>query len=375
MSFLKIVRLILTCIVSLTVIIVSVLVILSPGKISVVKDRSNHRLRNGTVEKIFTDINGCRQGMFISSTSDENPVLLFVHGGPGMPEYFLNDIYPVGLEQYFTVCWWDQRGAGLSYSDSLNYKDITVAQNIRDLKKVTDFLKNKYHTDRIFLLAHSWGSFIGIQAVKAYPDDFYAYIGVGQDSDQQESEKRSYAYISDACRAQKDRKGLKELSEYADLNSDTDTLIRYSNSIFRDEAMHRLGIGTMRNMKSVITGIFIPSLFFRGYTVSEKINLWKGKAKMNKYSDLRKTQLTTDLRTQIKELAVPIVFISGKFDYTVNWQLAEEFCGSISDTDKKFIIFENSAHSPMFEERDRFLAEMIAVRNLYAKPHSGSSAS
>jgi esterase/lipase len=101
--------------------------------------------------------------------------------------------------------------------------------------------------------------------------------------------------------------------------------------------------------------------------VPEKINLWKGKAKIRKYSNLREVQMDTDLTTIVKELSIPIVFMSGKFDYTVNWELSKKFYDNISDENKKFIIFENSAHSPMFEERDRFLTEMINVRNLYKK--------
>jgi hypothetical protein len=256
LKLLKVTKIIIIAIVILLMLIICIFLISSQGKVSIVKDSSNHKLKNGTVEKVFININGSKQGMFISSTSTENPVLLFVHGGPGMPEYFLNSMYPIGLEQYFTVCWWDQRGAGLSYSKSLNYKEITVEQNIYDLKVVSDYLRNRYHTEKIFLLAHSWGTFIGIQAVKEYPNDFYAYVGVGQGSNQRESEKESYKYILHAYQAQKNEKGLKELAKYSNLDSDNNTLILYSNSMFRDEAMHKLGIGTMRNMKSVITGIF-----------------------------------------------------------------------------------------------------------------------
>jgi pimeloyl-ACP methyl ester carboxylesterase len=282
-----------------------------------------------------------------------------------MPEYILNDIYPIGLEQYFTVCWWDQRGSGLSYSDSMDYKNLTVEQNINDIRSVTEYLINRYHKNKIFLLAHSWGTFIGIQAVEKYPQYFYAYIGVGQHSNQKESERISYRYILNAYQKQNNKSGLRDLGKYANIDSDENTLIRYSNSVFRDESMHKLGIGTMRNMSSVIKGIFIPSFFFHGYTVKEKINLWKGKAKINKYSNLRKEQIDTDLTKTIKEISIPVVFMSGKYDYTVNWELSKSFYETISCNNKKFIIFENSAHSPLFEERSIFLKEMISIRNMY----------
>jgi pimeloyl-ACP methyl ester carboxylesterase len=64
-------------------------------------------------EKIHVDTNGVKQGMFIKSRDVNHPVLLFLHGGPGMPEYFLTQRYPTSLEEDFTVVWWDRRGAGL----------------------------------------------------------------------------------------------------------------------------------------------------------------------------------------------------------------------------------------------------------------------
>jgi pimeloyl-ACP methyl ester carboxylesterase len=72
------------------------------------------------MEKSWVEINGVRQGMFIrghdvAGEPADKPVLLFVHGGPGMPEFFLDRTHPTGLERDFIVCWWEQRGAGLSF--------------------------------------------------------------------------------------------------------------------------------------------------------------------------------------------------------------------------------------------------------------------
>jgi pimeloyl-ACP methyl ester carboxylesterase len=327
-----------------------------------VKDSANKLLADGHVEKVFVEINGTKQGMFISSTSDKNPVLLFVHGGPGMPEYFLNGIYPTGLEKYFTVCWWDQRGAGLSYSNSLDYANITVEQNIKDIVSVINYLRTRYTKKKVFLLAHSWGTFIGIQAVEEFPEYFYAYIGVGQHSNQKESEKIAYRYMMNEFSEQKNQREVKKLAVYKNLDSDEKTLVQYSNSSVRDQAMHAAGIGTMHTMKSVVTGVFLPSLLCTGYTLQEKINLWKGKIKIARYTKLREVQLDTDLTCRIKKIAVPVIFMSGRYDYTVNADLSKAFLEKIAADDKAFILFENSAHSPLFEERDTFLDEMVRIK-------------
>lgn len=92
------------------VILLGALLIMSPGKPRPIVDQSGNPVPGSLSEKIRVDINGVEQGMFIRSRDPANPVLLFVHGGPGVPEYWLTAKYPSRLEDYFTVCWWEQRG-------------------------------------------------------------------------------------------------------------------------------------------------------------------------------------------------------------------------------------------------------------------------
>jgi pimeloyl-ACP methyl ester carboxylesterase len=100
--------------------------------------------------------------MFIKGMNRSNPVLLWVHGGPGMPDYFLAEQYPTGLEDLFTVVWWEQRGAGLSFASDIPPSTMTVDQFISDTYEVTDYLRERFGQEKIYLLGHSWGSFIGI---------------------------------------------------------------------------------------------------------------------------------------------------------------------------------------------------------------------
>jgi pimeloyl-ACP methyl ester carboxylesterase len=106
-------------------------------------------------EKAFADINGVRQGMFIQSKDITNPVLLCLHGG--LPEYFLTERYPTGLENDFTVAWWEQRGAGLSYSPHIPPETMTSEQFIADTLSVTSYLRRRFGKEKIYLMAHSGG--------------------------------------------------------------------------------------------------------------------------------------------------------------------------------------------------------------------------
>ena len=90
--------------ISLVVLVIAImayLICISPGKPIPVRGRDGKTIEGSLSEKINININGISQGMFIKSANTDNPVLLFLHGGPGMPEYFLTRNYPTGLEEDF----------------------------------------------------------------------------------------------------------------------------------------------------------------------------------------------------------------------------------------------------------------------------------
>jgi len=186
--------------IALLVILFGVLLAFSPGKPRPFVGETGKVLTASISEKIYVNINGVQQGMFIKSKDASNPVLLFLHGGAGMPEYFLTQRYPSGLEQYLTVCWWDRRGAGLSYHPDVSTETITIEQAISDTLEVTNYLRGRFHQDKIFLMAHSGGSLIGMQAAARAPNLYYAYIGVAQMSYQLKSEKLAYEYMLERYR-------------------------------------------------------------------------------------------------------------------------------------------------------------------------------
>ena len=311
-------------------------------------------------EKLRVDINGVKQGMFIKGKSRSNPVLLWVHGGPGMPDYFLTEQYPAGLEDVFTVVWWDQRGAGLSYGAGIPPESMNVGQFVADTLAVTDYLRERFHKDKIYLLGHSWGSFIAIQAAARSPERYHAYIGMAQMVHQLESEKLAYDYMLAEYRRRGDVGMTKDL-EKAPVTMTAGTPQGYLN--LRDKAMHGLGIGTTHDMKSVITGIFLPSWRFPEYTVSEKINLWRGRAFSRSFG-LWDQFIRVDLRQLLPRLDLPVYFLHGAYDYTCSYTLALDYFHKLSAPVKGFYRFDNSAHSPVLEEpalaRDILRTDVLA---------------
>jgi pimeloyl-ACP methyl ester carboxylesterase len=328
-------------------ILVGVLLAYSPGKAKSFLDERGKPLEGSISEKIFVNINGVEQGMFIKSKDSTNPVLLYLHGG--MPDYFLTRKYPTGLEDYFTVVWWEQRGSGLSYSADKPPETMTLEQMISDTKEVTNWLRKRFGQEKIYLMGHSGGTFIGIQVAARAPELYLAYIGVAQMSNQLKSERLAYEYMLKKFRENGNIKMVRKL-EAAPVTMTEGITDAYR--VLRDPAMHSLGIGTTHDMKSVISGIFLPSLTCRDYTLFEKVNMWRGKSRSG-ISILWANILTTDLSKQVPELKLPVYFFEGIYDYTCSYTEAKSYFEKLKAPLKGFYTFEQSAHSPLFEEPEK----------------------
>jgi len=352
-------------IVAATVLVpVGLLFLWSPGKPTPFLDEHGHPLPGSIAEKIHVTINGVQQGMFIKGKDTANPVLLYLHGG--MPDYFLTQNYPIKLEDYFTVCWWEQRGAGLSYNPDNSSDTVTTEQLIDDALEVTRYLQRRFGKQKIYLLGHSGGSFLGIQAAARAPELYYAYIGMAQMSRQLKSEQLAYEYMLDRFKKNGDQSMVRELETCP---VSVERGIPETYGLVRDDAMHSLGIGTTHDMKSVMTGIFLPSLQFRQYTVGEKINLWRGKFRSG-VSAVWNEMLATDLAKTTPSVDVPVYFFHGIYDYTVSYTEAKLYFDHLRAPLKGFYSFQSSAHSPLFEEPEqsmRILREdVLTGRNILA---------
>jgi pimeloyl-ACP methyl ester carboxylesterase len=315
-------------------------------------DEERKPLAGSISEKAFVDINGVRQGMFIKGRSLSNPVLLYVHGG--MPDFFLTQAFPTGLESLFTVVWWEQRGTGISLAAGRDRETLNSRQLIEDIKTLTRYLCRRFGREKIFLMGHSGGAFIGLQAAAEAPELYHAYIGVAQMVNQRASEKEAYDYMLEAFEKNADLPMAEKLRK-APVTPQGEIPKAYLT--VRDKAMHRLGVGTMHRMRSVPRGLFIRSLFFKEYSLTDKFNLWRAKAKSG-LSVISSEILGTDLGRKITRLEVPFYVFHGAQDYTVSYHLSKTFFGQMQAPVKGFYTFAESAHSPLFEEPQK-MAQII----------------
>lgn len=325
----------------------------SPGKPEALRDTNGKVLPGSISEKIWLRIGGVRQGMFVRSKNPSNPVLLFLHGGPGFPNYFLFEKYNPGLEDYFTVCYWEQRGSGLSYSPEVSRESMTLDQLASDALEVTQYLRTRFGQEKIYLMAWSGGTTIALPVLADAPDLFHAYLGMGQICRQEASERIAYDYMMNHFRECKDGKSVRALEKFNHLASPSD-VIAFFNSATRDNLMHSLGIGTMASMKSAFRGIFLPVWTCRAYTIREKFLIWKSKMLFLPSTNLKTQVLSLDYSIAYPEIKVPVYFFSGKYDLTVNTELSRAYYHALKAPFKAFYTFENSAHAPLFEEPQRF---------------------
>lgn len=331
--------------------VLATLVALSPGRLRPVLDAGGAPVPGSLAQKIRVEINGVPQGMILRSADPANPVLLYLHGGPGMPTYFLDRSRPTGLERAFTVVWWDQRGAGLSFRPDIPDGTMTVRQMVADTVAVADYLRQRFGQDKIYLMGHSWGSIIGLQAAAAAPDRFHAYVGVAQLTRQVESERLARLALLAEARARGEARLARRI-EAAPVG--TAPPLSPEWMAVRDTAMHALGGGTTRDMRSVITGVFLPVWLDPEYTLSEKLAIWRGKWSAAS-GRLWNEMLAADIPAALPELAVPVYLFHGRHDLAVSGTLARSYLATLRAPRKGFYSFAESAHSPIFEEPERSL--------------------
>jgi len=346
----KILLITLISIIGIVLIGVIVLVIKSPGKIEPLKDTAGNVIAGSLVEKNFIEIGGIRQGFFIRSENPENPVLLFLHGGPGSPELAYSVVYETSerLEKYFTVCYWEQRGAGMSFSESVEPGTMTVAQMVEDARQMTEYLQRRFKKEKIYLMGHSWGSYLGIKIVEKYPENYQAFIGIGQISNQAESERLAFDYMLQLSTEKNDKDVLEKLKQF-DKNApdfpDNDYLMTSRGM------MNKYGIG-MAHQNISMSKVVMNVMLFKGYTFSEKINYTRGSLFSLQLFDNAKND---NLFESSASFDVPVYIIHGKHDYLTSYTLARDYSDTMDAPAKAFFTFENSAHSPNIEESEKFV--------------------
>jgi len=204
---------ILSGIIALILVLLLVIRINSTGVEEPFLDENGNGLPNSIAYHEDMIINGAPQRVTIRGKDLNNPVLLRVTGGPGgfhTPAAY--KVFGVDLEDLFTVCYWDQRGAGPAYNSSIPDSTITLDQIVKDGLTVTEFLIKKFNKDKVFIEGLSWGTTVSAYMVRKKPELFHAYIGIGQMANQPLSEQMSFDFAMKEAQKHNDEESIEQLN-------------------------------------------------------------------------------------------------------------------------------------------------------------------
>ncbi len=316
---------------------------------------SRRRFPNGLATLERVEINGSRQWVLIRTEDVGNPVVLFVHGGPGTSELGLNRQNTRAIEKDFTVVNWDQRGAGKSFAAGTDRARMTRAQMVNDVIAIATHLAQRFHKQKILLVGHSWGSVIGVLAAAKRPELFHAYIGIGQMSRMAESEKLSYEWTLEQATKAGDSRTVAKLKEIGPPPYTGDWRAKFMTE---RRLLGKFG-GEYWGSRSGAFGIVLRTLLSREYTMADRVNFFRGI--FASLDALFPELYATDLFAEAPELKLPVWFCLGRHDYEVPNPLSAKYFEALRAPRKELVWFENSAHLPNTEEREKFNAFMTAT--------------
>jgi pimeloyl-ACP methyl ester carboxylesterase len=313
---------------------------------------SIHALAGPLREDRFIEINGDNQFISIrSSKGAEKPVLLFLHGGPGASATVMFQHFCKELENDFIVVCWDQRGAGKSFKKNLPKETITVKQMIEDGLAVTDYLRERFSQNSIFLIGHSWGARLGMYLIRIHPEKYKAYMGVGQEVCAFEGEKQSYHYTLQKALEQNNSQAIKDLEEMGETQSGR-YLEMYKTGFWglvkQKDWLLKLG-GERYGRTNYKDWIAIMAKGY-GYNPLYMVKWSKASSSTNGAIIHDPGFNEFDFRRDIPEVNVPVHFVSGQQDYNTPWPLVKEYYEQMRAPEKSFTSFGKSGHSPLFEE-------------------------
>ncbi len=294
-------------------------------------------------------IGGHDQALMLRGRSRDNPVLLYLAGGPGGTDLgaLRSD---VGLEQSFVVAAWEQRGAGKSYPALDPLESLSVEQMVADTIAVANYLREQFGEEKIYLVGNSWGSTLGVLAVQQRPELFHAYIGTGQMVSQRATDRMFYADTL----AWAERTGNRELAAILRRNGPPPyaNLLNYEPSNMYEHEWNAYPELNLSNEMPAI--LLVPE-----YNWMERVNAFRGffDSAFAIYPRLQ----GIDFRTDVPRLAVPVYVVLGAHEARGRAEPAQEWFATLEAPSKELIIIEHAGHRALFDQPAAFATLMFRV--------------
>lgn len=299
-------------------------------------------------------IGGIDQWIEVRGQNVDNPLLLVIHGGPGIPFIPLAGAFQGSWEKYFTVVEWDQRGAGKTYASNdkeVQRRTMNIPQMEQDTLEVVNHLRNRFKRERIFVLGQSWGSALGLSLAHEHPELIYAYVGVGQFVNMEQNAELLYRDTLQEARDRHNEQAIQDLESIAPYPPPVADL--------RKLLIANHWAGTLLGPSSEFTNvrrILSDVISAPEYSLADDYGFIRGQ----QFSAILFPEvMKIDLNKLGPDFRVPIFFFEGRQDPYCRPSLIWNYSQSIKAPRKEFIWFEHSGHFPFFEEQRRFADELV----------------
>lgn len=301
-------------------------------------------------ELIKVKIRDSVQSFLIRGENRQNPVILFVHGGPGCSEIPYVVKYQRELEKHFTIVHYDQRGSGKSYQFGQDYSDISVKVLADDLQEIIDYVCKRFDKKKIILAGHSFGTTIAMHTIKDSAERIAAYIGIGQMVYTKDSEIDGLSFCMEGAEKKRQQK------DYDFLLSIKPDIEAGKTAVPRSYVRKYGGASRLINDNRD----YITSFLLRPeYSVVDVVRFVKGLSAARWLF-----QTIGDYAVEeIMEVPVPCYFLQGRYDYMTSTRQVKKYFEQIQAPEKKMTVFEKSAHFPQFEEKENYLQWLLSVTN------------
>jgi pimeloyl-ACP methyl ester carboxylesterase len=302
-------------------------------------------------EKLFVELGGLKQKIHIRAEDESRPVLLFLHGGPGViNRHAIMTVHKDLLDTFTLVCW-DQRGAGGSYYKCLE-ETLTVERVTDDAAELVEWLCKRFKRDKIFIIGGSWGSELGTWLAYRYPKRLAAYVGFGQVVDGARNEEISYNFALGAAKEAGDEKSVKALEELGPPVKGEYKGGLKGMMIQRNVMMKHGGYSKSAARRSYFDSMVKPMILSGEYSLKDLVGAYLGCKRV--LEKMWPQVAATDLGKTCPKFQIPYFIFDGKLDYNTPAELVEDYFNLIEAPVKELIWFENSGHNPMSDEPEKF---------------------
>lgn len=324
-----------------------------PASTAAIVDANGERVPGSIAELSTIDVNGHDLHVMIRGHSIDNPVLLFLAGGPGGSEMGAMRNHLPELEEHFTVVTWDQRGAGKSYDELDPTHTYTLDSAVDNTITVTNHLRDRFGQDRIYLLGQSWGTTLGVLAVQQRPDLYAAFIGTGQMVSQLATDTIFYDDTLAWARANGNTGLVAELVAIGP--PPYDRMLDYETALSHEHDVYHYD----HNANSEGAGGFSENFFVSEYTLIDQIHLLG--AFMDTFSVLYPQLQHIDFRQTATDFDIPMYFVQGAHEADGRAEVFADWYPRINAPTKDLIVLDTSGHRPLWEQPDEFVDYMVTT--------------